>query len=925
MGPEVSHKMQINPSETKKDNHNSYSWGNREEEKFRKLWPEVIFLVIFLFLVYSIHIIANRVPLTFKNTIDTDVEWYLFATYQKNLPLNHFPLWMTGLSAGMPFLGFSHTSAIYPFSFLYKIFPFAAGFFIRIVAHQFIIGIGVLLLLNFLGLSRPARLVGALSAMVGGWINYAMYVDPTLNSTAWVPIFFYFCLRVCKHGRLRDGLAIPPIIFLQITGGDMESLVYEYAGIALFLLLLGPQVTGKPHWKNFARLSLWGALGMIMVMIQYLPAQEFISQSVRALGTAREFLTQLSQLKEASPKYLLTILPLKGFAGNRGYQGFVVLFFGVYAIIKMRDRNLTALTILAIIIILHPLLLYRVPPYLEFFYHLPLFSKFRTPQRFFNVAQLFILIISGIGIDYAIRNENIRGFLRLFLAAGILFGLLAGFTSGIWTLLPWSALCLFLLLIAGKRIISPKTGAAILVITVLFDIGAIFLIRTPRSGYNIFDYDPVYTSFFKGRIQIGRSATLLNSFFEDKLVLPRQNGILFGTDAIDLWPSVPLLRYATFLTTIRPDALEVINGKLKSSNAHFKFKEPALINLGSFHLLDLLNVRYFAVKGINIKMASPYSLLKELPQDIKKQGAPQKTPRLIYVNSGGVDTPTLELKKDWTFEWRISVSQGDTLLYNLGSNGPSGTMRIEISTPTTAPELINESSSGPVTGGNWVYSPSQTVNLNPWAGQLVIIRVSIQIENNLSGAFEVQGLEITNPNKPLQRIRNGKTEIYLNKEAMNRSYIVHKATIFSNDEQMLSYMADRNKFKIKNEILLNTKQAKELTENNGLNLPPSSSEQAQLMIYQQDRIVEKTNLDTPGFVALTDTYYPGWRCFADGKEAKILQSNYTFRAVKLPAGSHVLEWLYEPESFRIGLWMSISSAFLWIVVSLLHIKGRGNS
>ena len=912
--------MQNDSSAAEQDNVLSASYYPKEE-KIRNLWPEAVILVIFVFFLYSIHIIGGLTPLTASySCTDIDFEWLRFATFQKNAPPHHFPLWMTGECSGLPSIGFVHVGMIYPLTWIYRILPFLDGYFIRLIILQTVMGFGTLLLLNFFGLSRLARLIGAMSLTAGGLINFAMYVDPTLNTIAWLPFFFYFSLRVCRYGRLRDGLAIPPIVFLQITGGDMESFVYECIGMGIFLLLLGPQVTGRSRLENFIRLSFWGMLGIIMAMIQFLPGQEFISRSVRTLEGTEELLKTSFNMR--SPRYLLYVLPLHRFIGNIGYLGFVALFFGIYAIVKMHSRFIIILTIFAIIIILHPLLIYWVPPYFEFFVHLPILKKLWGPQRMVYIAEFFLIIIPGFGIDYAFRKENIYSIMRLFFATGVFFGLVTGLTSGVWTLLPWSALCLFLLLIAGKRILNLKRAGILLVLTLVLDLGVTFIVRLPKTSRDIFDYDTVYTAFFQSRIPLGRSVTALSTYFDDKLYLPRQNGILFGTEAIDGWLSVPILRYVKLLTIFRPDALNIQNGQILSNEWFFKLKEPGLIDSKTFHLLDLLNVYYFSVKGVNLKFASPYSLLKELPDNIKKGVSPRKTPRLIYVDRDGVDTMTLELERDWSFEWNVYVSPGDTFSYDLGSNGPSGTIRIEISTPSSAPQLINESLWGPVTGGNWVYSPSQTVNLNRWGGQSVILRVSIQIENNSSGAFQVQGLEIFNPDKSLQRIRNGKTEIYLNREAMGRSYIVHKARVFSDDEQILSYMADRDKFKIKDEILLGANQLKDIQSNNEPNLPPSSSEQAQIVNYGQDRVVEKASLRTPGFVALTDTYYPGWRCFVDGKEAKILQSNYTFRAVKLLAGSRVLDWIYEPESFRIGLWVSISSAVLWVIVSLLYIKRK---
>ena len=68
---------------------------------------------------------------------------------------------------------------------------------------------------------------------------------------------------------------------------------------------------------------------------------------------------------------------------------------------------------------------------------------------------------------------------------------------------------------------------------------------------------------------------------------------------------------------------------------------------------------------------------------------------------------------------------------------------------------------------------------------------------------------------------------------------------------------------------------------------------------------------------LADAYHPGWKLRVDGKEQRILRANYLFRAVELPAGNHKVEFSYEPETFRIGLRISLCTAGLLLVTPLL--------
>ncbi|MGH2522354.1 MAG: YfhO family protein, partial [Anaerolineales bacterium] len=72
------------------------------------------------------------------------------------------------------------------------------------------------------------------------------------------------------------------------------------------------------------------------------------------------------------------------------------------------------------------------------------------------------------------------------------------------------------------------------------------------------------------------------------------------------------------------------------------------------------------------------------------------------------------------------------------------------------------------------------------------------------------------------------------------------------------------------------------------------------------------SLDRPGWVVLSDTYYPGWAAFVDGQPARLLHADYAFRAVAVGQGEHVLEFRYQPRSFQIGLWISGLSWLAWL-------------
>jgi uncharacterized membrane protein YfhO len=81
-------------------------------------------------------------------------------------------------------------------------------------------------------------------------------------------------------------------------------------------------------------------------------------------------------------------------------------------------------------------------------------------------------------------------------------------------------------------------------------------------------------------------------------------------------------------------------------------------------------------------------------------------------------------------------------------------------------------------------------------------------------------------------------------------------------------------------------------------------------------------LERPGWVVLSDTYYPGWGAFVDGRPAKLLRGDYAFRAVAVEAGAHTVTFQYAPLSFQLGLALTGIGIAVWLALALASIRMR---
>jgi hypothetical protein len=114
--------------------------------------------------------------------------------------------------------------------------------------------------------------------------------------------------------------------------------------------------------------------------------------------------------------------------------------------------------------------------------------------------------------------------------------------------------------------------------------------------------------------------------------------------------------------------------------------------------------------------------------------------------------------------------------------------------------------------------------------------------------------------------------------------------------------------------------------------PPSAStsdqpgriEPAELLQYEPGSVTIEAVATNPGYLVLTDTFYPGWRATVDGVAVPIFQANYLFRAVPIDRGRHTVRFEYAPESFAIGIGITVAT-LIAAVLTLVALAWRAHT
>ncbi|MCR9065921.1 MAG: YfhO family protein [Cytophagales bacterium] len=94
-----------------------------------------------------------------------------------------------------------------------------------------------------------------------------------------------------------------------------------------------------------------------------------------------------------------------------------------------------------------------------------------------------------------------------------------------------------------------------------------------------------------------------------------------------------------------------------------------------------------------------------------------------------------------------------------------------------------------------------------------------------------------------------------------------------------------------------------------------------LETYAPNKLVYSSSNNKDGLAVFSEIYYPkGWNAFIDGEPAKYIRANYVLRAMEVPAGTHSIEWRFEPKSYIVGNKISLAFSIL-IVLSIVAAIG----
>ncbi|MBN1586782.1 MAG: YfhO family protein [Candidatus Omnitrophica bacterium] len=162
--------------------------------------------------------------------------------------------------------------------------------------------------------------------------------------------------------------------------------------------------------------------------------------------------------------------------------------------------------------------------------------------------------------------------------------------------------------------------------------------------------------------------------------------------------------------------------------------------------------------------------------------------------------------------------------------------------------------------------------------------------------------------------QNSRYQVWGSLGARPRAWVVHRAKVVFDDESALTQLLSKGRA-YEEEVFLEWDKAP-------IDLPQVDSpgfSAATVVSSNPHSLIIDTVSEDPGFLVVSDTYYPGWWATLDGEPAELLCANYLMRAVYLPSGQHTVRMDYRPRSVTLGFLIAPS---LWLLLGAVAFIRR---
>ncbi|MCX6705476.1 MAG: YfhO family protein [Candidatus Woesebacteria bacterium] len=160
---------------------------------------------------------------------------------------------------------------------------------------------------------------------------------------------------------------------------------------------------------------------------------------------------------------------------------------------------------------------------------------------------------------------------------------------------------------------------------------------------------------------------------------------------------------------------------------------------------------------------------------------------------------------------------------------------------------------------------------------------------------------------------DGASVVLQNQTALPRASLYYKAESETDSVKAVEKLVLG--FDFRNKLLINKVNPTQYT--------PGENDTLEITDYSANKVDFKAKTQNGAYLFLSDTFFPGWKVFTNGKSGEILLADSVFRAVEVPPGDSRIEMVYSPNSYKTGVVISIFSLTILLILIFKVKEERG--
>jgi hypothetical protein len=153
----------------------------------------------------------------------------------------------------------------------------------------------------------------------------------------------------------------------------------------------------------------------------------------------------------------------------------------------------------------------------------------------------------------------------------------------------------------------------------------------------------------------------------------------------------------------------------------------------------------------------------------------------------------------------------------------------------------------------------------------------------------------------------GGVKVFANPGAQPRAWVVHQTETVGEEWLLGARLVDP---------AFDPARTALLYQSPPVELEPCESPPVEFAADAPNRVRLRARLNCRGLLVLGDTFYPGWKAIAGGRELPVLEVFGALRGVVLDRGDHAVEFVFRPGSVYLGGALSAAGLALALVVAL---------